>query len=183
MAYYERNLPHWHPLGKDLFITWRLFGSLPPAVAARIANKKAENSGRQFRLLDAELDRARHGPLWLKEDRVAKVVVDTILRGDSELHCFDLHAFVLMTNHVHMLITPKVSVLQIMKGIKGAAARNANAILGREGMRFWQDESFDHWVRNGREFERIKSYIEWNPVTAGLVKRAEDWEWSSAAGR
>jgi putative transposase len=182
MTYYERNLPHWHPTGKDVFITWRLFGSLPPELAKRIAAKSAENSGRQFRLVDAELDRGRRGPLWLKEDRVARVVMNSFVRGDSELHCFELHAFVVMANHVHLLVTPKVSVARITKGIKGAAGRKANAILGRAGMRFWQDESFDHWVRSAPEFERIKNYIEMNPVKAGLVKKPEDWEWSSAKG-
>jgi hypothetical protein len=50
-------------------------------------------------------------------------------------------------------------------------------------MRFWEDESFDHWVRDEAELVRIRTYIERNPVTAGLVERAEDWPWSSAAKR
>jgi putative transposase len=44
---------------------------------------------------------------------------------------------------------------------------------------FWQDESFDHWVRSEEEFWKIVAYIENNPVGAGLVGRAEDWGWSS----
>lgn len=47
---------------------------------------------------------------------------------------------------------------------------------------FWQDESYDHWVRSGEEFERIVRYIEANPVRAGLLERVEDWRWSSAFG-
>jgi REP element-mobilizing transposase RayT len=86
-----------------------------------------------------------------------------------------------MANHVHILFTPKVPVARITRGMKGVAARDANKILGRIGKRFWQEESFDHWVRNAREFDRIRNYIEWNPVTAGLAKKSEEWAWSSAS--
>lgn len=85
-----------------------------------------------------------------------------------------------MPNHVHVLIGPKTSLARITNGIKGVSARDANRILGRQGKRFWQDESFDHWVRSAAEFERIRAYIEHNPVSAGLVARPEDWPWSSA---
>ena len=68
-----------------------------------------------------------------------------------------------------------------MKSLKGVTAREANQILQRTGKPFWQDESFDHWVRSEVEFTEIRKYIEHNPVTAGLVERPEDWAWSSAA--
>lgn len=55
---------------------------------------------------------------------------------------------------------------KITNGLKGAAARDANATLGRTGKAFWQDESFDHWIRNAAEFERLRRHIEWNPVNA-----------------
>jgi putative transposase len=47
-------------------------------------------------------------------------------------------------------------------------------------MPFWQDEFFDHWIRDQQDFERIVQYVEWNPVAAGLVECAEQWPWSSA---
>ena len=74
------------------------------------------------------------------------------------------------------------SLPRVTQWIKGASAREANRILNRAGCPFWQDESFDHWCRNEAEFARIKQYIEWNPVKAGLVKRPDDWPWSSASG-
>jgi len=55
--------------------------------------------------------------------------------------------------------------------------------LNRTGQQFWQQESFDHWPRDESEFLRILKYIEDNPVKAGLVRRPEDWRWSSAAER
>ncbi len=53
-------------------------------------------------------------------------------------------------------------------------------ILGRGCAPFWQDESYDHLVRNDPEFARVQHYIEINPVTAGLVLLPEEFPWSSA---
>jgi type I restriction enzyme R subunit/putative DNA methylase len=78
------------------------------------------------------------------------------------------------------LVQPYKPVQDITRAVKNTSARNANAILGRTGQPFWQTESFDHWVRNGKQFDRILQYIEENPVKAGLVERAEQWPWSSA---
>jgi putative DNA methylase len=85
-----------------------------------------------------------------------------------------------MANHVHLLIQPLQPLSEITRSVKSSSARVANQILNRAGSRFWQVESYDHWVRNQREFDRIKRYIEQNPVKAGLSVRAEDWRWSSA---
>ena len=85
-----------------------------------------------------------------------------------------------MSNHVHLLIQPLKSLSEITRAVKKTSARRANLILGRSGLPFWQDESYDHWVRNGKQFDRIVQYIESNPVEAGLVDRAERWPWSSA---
>jgi len=136
-------------------------------------------------LVDAELDRGASGPLWLKEPRLARCVVETLRRGEVKLRQYDLCAFVVMANHVHVLLRPAVAVplQRITNGIKGVTARLANQILGRTGQPFWQDESFDHWVRSPAELERIRQYIEWNPVKAGLAVRPEDWPWSSATRR
>jgi hypothetical protein len=52
--------------------------------------------------------------------------------------------------------------------------RRANTILAMTGSCFWQEESYDHLVRNEREFEKIRSYIEEHPVRAGLVRESGD---------
>ncbi|MDE3136341.1 MAG: transposase [Acidobacteriota bacterium] len=180
MAYYERRLPHWHPEGKAVFLTWRLNGSLPASFLFRLSKEPPTTPGRTSRMADVELDKAGHGPSWLKDPRVARCVVETIERGASPLAQYALHAFVVMANHVHLLLEPHVPIRRITDGLKGVSARNANRILGRTGQKFWQSESFDHWVRNEGEFERIRAYIENNPVTAELATKPEDWPWSSA---
>ena len=102
------------------------------------------------------------------------------LQRGEELNRFVLRSWVVMPNHVHVLLQPAGRVQAITKGIKGITAKEANTILGRVGKPFWQDESFDHWVRNSAQFERVRSYIENNPVKAGLARRQDEWRWSSA---
>lgn len=179
MTYYERHLPHWIPEGRPLFITWRLHRSLPVAVLYRLRQKYGKDAGKLFLYADRELDRAGSGPKWLKEPRIARCVVQSLKKG-QELGHYKLWSFAVMANHVHILIEPNVPMAHITKSIKGPTARAANQILNRRALPFWQDESFDHWVRNQRQFERILHYIEHNPVSAGLVAKPCDWPWSSA---
>jgi hypothetical protein len=85
-----------------------------------------------------------------------------------------LHAFVVMPNHVHLLATPALALSKLTKSLKGITSKRANALLAMKESCFWQQESFDHLVRNDREFEKIQSYIEENPVrvsSAGWVTR------------
>ena len=67
-----------------------------------------------------------------------------------------------------------------MKSLKGASSREANRVLGRTGEPFWQKESYDHRVRNPSEFQKIRMYIEANPVKVGLARNPQDYPWSSA---
>jgi REP element-mobilizing transposase RayT len=176
--FYRRHLPHWQPADKALFLTWRLSGSLPRKIL--LTSLKEENVGKRFLFLDQELDKGRYGPTWLKDIRIAKTVVDSLWHGVDHLRLYTLEAYVVMSNHVHVLVWPKALLPRITKSLKGFTAREANHILDRTGEKFWQEESFDHAVRSEDEFYRIKRYIERNPVKAGLVKNPEDWPWSSA---
>src|SRR5712664_2976390 len=153
MTFYRRNLPHWHPEGKSIFITWRLYGSLPASMLKRIRTAKIDRStnpaeadseespGRIFRQLDATLDSARSGPLWLADPEFAAYAEYPILRG-AELGRYVLHAYVVMPNHVHVLLDAHLPLAKISGVIKGVAARDINGSLGRSGKPLWQDESF-----------------------------------------
>ena len=175
MAEYRRRLPHFHPDGVYLFVTWRLHGSLPVAPADVIY----ATPGHAFAAQDRALARG-HGRRWLSDPRVARRLVEAIQTGESQKQFYELEAWAVMPNHVHLLILPHVTLPQITHWIKGRTAREANLLLGRTGEPFWQDESFDHWVRNEKEFHRIVAYIEENPVSAGLAATPEDWRWSSS---
>ena len=106
------------------------------------------------------------------------MVVDAIRYRDRR--AYRLHAFVVMPNHVHLLITPLEVVPKVMQSFKRFTAREGNRMLGLTGQPFWQDESYDRLVRNDTEFERIVHYIETNPVKAGLAAAPEESPWSSA---
>ena len=178
MPEYRRHLPHEHPAGRALFLTWHLHGSLPHA---RYPPPEKMNSGQAFVWMDRYLDTAQAGPHYLRQPRIAEAVVETIHYAAETLHCYDLHAYVVMPNHVHLLVTPHVAPPRLLKSVKNFSAKRANELLGRKGNPFWQSESYDRWVRSEKEFHRIWSYIEQNPVKASLAKRPEDYPWSSAA--
>ena len=153
MLLYRRHLPHWIPDNTNLAVTWRLAGSLP---------------GKP------------DGPQWLADAHVAKMVADALLYGDSERELYKLHAWVVMPNHVHVVWELRSEYSATMRWLKGRTARVANEILGRRGLPFWQDESYDHWIRTNKELRVLIGYVEENPVRAGLVGAAERWRWSSA---
>jgi hypothetical protein len=73
--------------------------------------------------------------------------------------------------------SPLTSINEIAQGHHGQACQRN---VGIDGNPFWQPESYDHVVRNDREFETIRQYIEENPVRAGLVRRGDEYRWSSA---
>jgi putative transposase len=71
--------------------------------------------------------------------------------GHGQLGLYELRAWVLMINHVHILIYPQTSLPRITKAVKNFSARKANILLGRTGQPFWQDEFYDHWMRNPKD--------------------------------
>jgi len=158
------------------FLTWRLWGSLP---AERVFEREHLSSGGAFVAWDRLLDTAKTGPFYLRQEEIASLVQEQLLKADADGLCA-LHAFVIMPNHVHLLCTPVVSIAEVVRRAKGPTALLANGILGRRGEKFWQEEYFDRVVRTGKEFESIKRYVEWNPVKAGLVAQPEQFRWSSA---
>ncbi len=176
MREYARRLPHWDVVGHPLFVTFRLHGSLPDHRV--FPPDRLVSAGKAFAAADRLLDASVSGPLFLRQPEIARIVVAALRHGDAELHRYRLHVFVVMPNHVHLLVTPLVVATEWLGPLKGFTAYQANRVLGTRG-RFWQDESYDHLVRNG-EFERIKRYIELNPVKAGLAATPEEFPWSSA---
>ena len=105
------------------------------------------------------------------------------------LHIFDstrrrlgflLCGYVLMPEHWHALIFPRypLTISRVLQDVKSISGRRFNPRRGRKGA-LWQHQFWDRFVRHGQEFRDRLEYMHRNPVTAGLVKRAEDWRWSS----
>lgn len=176
MPEYRRRLPHFHPNDSWVFLTWRLWGSLP----AKPDLTMYPTAGPAFRARDRTLDLRASGPHWLGDPRIAGIVAEAILIGERERHFYQLRAWVVMPNHVHLLILPLVPIPVLMRWLKGSTARSGNRIMNRTGQPFWQDESWDHYLRGSNQLNRTAAYIEENPVSARLVCSAERWRWSSA---
>lgn len=175
----RRRLPHLAVIGQPLFVTFRLRDSLP---ASRPFPASDLTTGQAFHTMDRLLDQARCGPTFLGKPAIAELVLDSLLYGSQVKH-YKLHSWVIMPNHLHLLVTPWVSVSKFLGSLKAATAKRANLLLSRTGKPFWQDESYDHLVRSSEEFQRIQRYIENNPVTAGLAGTPEQYVWSSVGRR
>lgn len=162
------------------------------------AEWRTRTEKRLFALWDEYLDKDTDIQ-WLAEPRIATIAQDNLYHHAETK--YSLWAYVIMPNHVHILLQPdevwakrfelaesgrtgreKGPLSAIIHSLRSYTANQANRALGRTGI-FWQPEAFDHWVRSNTEFERIICYIENNPVKAGLVRRPEDWRFSSAYDR
>ena len=65
-----------------------------------------------------------------------------------------------MANHVHVLLLPRIPPSRLLQSPKRTTGRLTNRLLGRTGETFWQAESYDHWVRDEHEWNRVVDYIE-----------------------
>ena len=170
----HHRLPHWQPEGVAYFVTWRLAGSLPVAAVAHLWTTR----GAAFVAGDTLLDAAGSGPRWLTQPVVATAVVRVLQEGVNAGR-YELGAWVLMPNHVHLLLQPIDTLPRQIAWIKGRTAFEVHRILQRSGA-CWAKDYFDHWIRDRDEWEKVIRYVERNPVKAGLCASPEDWQWSSA---
>jgi putative transposase len=200
--YYRRNLPHIQPRGATFLVNFRLAGSLPSAVIEKLRTESEEletrlskikslqekdklkdREGRKlFGKWDEALHQSRTGPFYLKDDNIARIVSESIMYHNGAW--FDVEAYCIMPNHVHLVLTPyessdfaDYSLTKIMHNIKRNSAYQSNQILGRTGA-FWQQENYDHFARDKAELERIIKYVLYNPVKAGLIADWTEWKWS-----
>ena len=176
-------LPHFDGGGLTQFLTFRLAGSLPAAKLAQWEEelKHLPENGRDVerrKRIEAWLDRPGADG-WLRNERIARIVEDALLRFDADR--YRLHAWVVMPNHVHALITiaPAQNLSAILHSWKSFTATQANRVLGRRG-KFWQEEYFDRFLRDAEHFAKAVDYIEMNPVKSGLCRAKGEWRFGSA---
>ena len=142
--YWQRRLPHWVPENSAVLVTWRLAGSKRPPVPAA-------------------------GPRWLGQPRIAAILAQALIHGETVRRSYDLFAWVIMPNHVHVVMQPIRPLSEIMRWLKAATANRANALLGRTGTAFWQREYFDRWIRSENQLASVIAYVEDSPVRSGLA--------------
>ncbi|MEY2430153.1 MAG: putative methylase [Verrucomicrobiota bacterium] len=187
-------LPHVKREGVSYFITFRLADSLPQEVLVEFKRQQMEKLralrdnrpaareeiDREYqRQIERYLDRGA-GECHLRRPEIAKMIAEALLHFHNQQYLLD--EWVVMPNHVHLILwpMPNFTLSDILRSRKRLTGRQANLLLGRTGESFWQHESYDHWIRNDLEKDRIRRYTRNNPVKAKLCKSPEEWLWSSA---
>jgi Rad3-related DNA helicase/REP element-mobilizing transposase RayT len=182
------NLPHWTAHGSIYSVTFRLADSLPEEV---VQGWKAERERIRYiategnrsltvfelkklhRLHEAKveqmLDRAA-GECLLRNPAMGQIVADALRHFDGERYA--LLAWCVMPNHVHAVVRPKDmhELSDILHSWKSYTAHHINGALGRSGP-VWQEESYDHLVRDEQELAHSVEYVWSNPEKAGM----RDW--------
>ena len=98
--------------------------------------------------------------------------------GESSV---EVHGYCLMKNHFHLLIRSREGqVSKFLKLLSGRYTREFNRRAGRDGPLF-RGRAYSVLVRDEEQMVQTSRYIHLNPVAAGLSKRPEDWQWSSAS--
>ena len=111
------------------------------------------------------------------DDDPSRICVEKVLETYRQKHHFDIHGYVLMPEHVHLLVSePETGSLDsTLRVLKGETSKR----LKGERNQFWQRRYYDFNVfSEAKRIEKLK-YMHRNPVTQGLVPRPEDWPWSS----
>ncbi len=190
----RRNMPHIDMPGALTFVTFRLADSMPKHVVRNwhdeIATWLHEHSltGQTVEevllsstvddALKSELRRFKnrrwhghlddcHGDCILRVGAVRNVVAESLLHFDGQQ--YDVERFVIMPNHVHVLLQmrPDVLLRRQLRSLPQYSARAINRQIGRNGS-LWQAEPFDHVVRSEMQFEYLQKYIDDNPTRARL---------------
>jgi putative transposase len=114
---------------------------------------------------------------------VAEILVQRIL-ACRDKGAYQLHEFVVMPNHFHLLLTPgeTTSLEKAMQLIKGGSSREIRQQTGNK-MEIWQVGFHDWTIRDGKDYQAKVGYIYMNPVRARLVEQPKDWSFGSASGK
>jgi putative transposase len=201
----RRHLPHWDVEDAPYFITSCLEGSIPAAGMRELVeySDQLKLRPRPRDISPEEWERRLHKLWFARMDElldfepavrhferadIAKIVMN------SFAHFADVRylsiAWVVMPSHIHWLFQPLPKFSEtvpkgksprevIMHSLKSFTGNECNKALGLKGQ-FWQQESYDHWIRDDDELERVIAYILNNPVRAGLAAKPEDYRFSSA---
>jgi REP-associated tyrosine transposase len=133
----------------------------------------ATNTGQTYMITSTTWERR---PLF-RNDRWARLLIDTLYH--YRCTAYFLHEFVVMPDHIHVMLTPKTSVERVVQFIKGGFSYRAKKDLG-SNMEVWQRGFSDHRIRNAADYLRHVRYIRENPVRKHLCGAAPEYPYSSA---
>lgn len=139
----------------------------------RPAREKTRYSEATYFITSQTADRL---PLF-RHERWCALFLETILSYRPSI--YQLHAFVIMPDHFHLLISPQVSLERAVQHVKGGFSFKAKREFKWNGG-LWQAGFSDHRIRSAEDCQLHLGYILSNPVRAGLARSAEEFRWCSA---
>ena len=143
----QGNLPHWEDVGATYFVRCAL---------------------------------QRPATIDLTVPSLGQIMVDALLFGDGAR--YRLYDYTVMPDHLHAILQPAATagtterITSVTYTLKQWTAKKINAALGRKGT-LWQEESYDHIIRNRDDYEGKALYIFRNSQAAGLVDDPAKWPW------
>ena len=178
----RNRLPHWRQDRATYFVTYRLGDSIPDVLMKMWREQRTrwcqqhqlpwstETASDYHRLFSSTIDRHLdngHGCCLLREPANAEVVAGAFHHYDQSHYL--LHAWVIMPNHVHVLVSPGEAdaLPRIVAGWKRFTGMRINARTGMSGT-FWQKDYFDRLIRDWDHFMNVARYIARNPAKAKL---------------
>ena len=180
-------LPHYDEKGCYQSITFRLIDSVPQRLIKQF-REELDQVDQKF--INFEMQQKIEGALSkgmgacsLQYDELAVLMEETLLRFDSER--YDLIAWCIMPNHVHVLIKTKANLSKIVQSWKSYVGKYAlknkeKFDLATNQKEFWLREYWDRYIRDENHLLNTINYIHQNPVKAKLCERRVDWRWSSS---
>jgi REP element-mobilizing transposase RayT len=180
--------PHFESQSHVQHVCVHLADSLPKVVVDQMARALHETppamrDAEKVRRVNDYLD-AGHGDCVLREREVALLVQESLHHFANTR--YTLHAWCIMPNHVHILMQPLngITMSTSMASWKKFTGRRISEWRQRHRSKppgpAWHREYYDRYIRDEAHFRNVVAYIHQNPVKAGLVSEATQWEWSSA---
>lgn len=187
--------PHFQFNDSIEFITWRLAFTLPKHVIELFQELRTDPEShnaemellkynnaylfQRFQEYDLALGKCISPGFSLNEPELAAIVTKAFHYFDGIK--YELHAYCVMSNHVHILMKAlrddageHYHISKIVQSLKRYTANQINSLLGKSGQ-VWDDFYFDRIIRNRENYENVVYYILANPLAAGLVDDMQKW--------
>ena len=157
----RKFLPHVDMIGYYQFITFRTHDSLDDFIK-KIRDENISSREQEYKI-DQYIDHSPKGSYL--NDKVLDYLHNYFIVKDKSF--YDLVAFSIMPNHVHIFFKQNIELSKIMKQIKGTTAFEINKVLQRKGT-FWETNYYDKVIRDEAHFEQVYDYIKYNAIKADL---------------
>jgi len=183
---HRNRLPHWQQMHVACFVTFRLGDSIPSDLLTQWRNDRDAWLLEHPKPWSMEMELAYHRQFssridrWMDEGYGSCLLADSLNAGKVEetLRHKDnadylLHSWVIMPNHVHVLVSPKngQTLSKIVAAWKRFSATKIHKAAGISGS-LWQKDYFDRLIRDWDHFQNVARYIRKNPEKAKLEERS-----------